>query len=175
MKKDFKHSDKKKKRKLAKVSEEDESRKKLKLSTIATTSWDVKSILSDPDTALEPLKNFLALQRVKHVRKKDDDDDDDREEKDDDGDEGKEKDDNDDGEEEKDEQEEDESTEATNESDAALAIFHDACDSFIEDSSEFTQLFTLLEKWSKKNSELKVALELFEALLLRLLTAATKR
>ena len=171
MKKDvktMKHSFKKKKRKLGKDSEDGGTLKKLKLSTISATNWDLKSILSDPDTALEPLRNFLALQHVKREKRKESQGDQKEEEE-----EG--------GDEEGDDSKGGEVTDATttdetgndetaNEAEIALETFNEACDAYIEASPEFVQLFAVLEKWVKKNSELKVALELFDVLLLRLLT-----
>ena len=140
----IKNSEKrKKKRKLAKTSEEtSEPQKKPKLSTIAASvSWDLKSILADPEAALEPLKTFLALPNASTDAASTD------------------------------EAEED----GGNASPTPIGIFEETCDRFIDESPEFVQLFTLLEKWSKKNSELKVALELMDALLLRLLTRRQRK
>ena len=134
----------KKKRKLAKASEDaDEPQKKLKLSTISSVNWDLRSILSDPETALEPLKTFLSLQQAKGASEAQNED-------------AKEV-----------------SVDGVTEQSSLPSpnqLFTDACDSYIDESPEFVHLFTLLAKWGKKNSELRVALELIDALLLRLLT-----
>ena len=151
----MKNSDKKKKRKLVKDSDETERQKRPKLSVITTSvSWDLRSILSDPDTAFEPLKNFLSLNTYKKVSEADPED---KEEEDED-----------------EEKEEDKKEKVESPSESPTKIFEDACDSFIEESPEFVHLFTLLEKWGKKNSELKMALELFDALLHRLLVKRRK-